>query len=299
MEWLNYHHLLYFWTVARHRSVTRAATELRLGQPTVSAQVRTLEEALGEKLFTRSGRTLTLTEVGRVVFAYADDIFSLGRELVETLRGTRTGRPLHLAVGIADIVPKDIAYRLLEPVFRLGEAVRVVCREDTPERLLADLAVHDLDLVLTDAPAGQTVKLRAFSHLLGECGVTFFGTARLARAYRRRFPRSLDGAAMLLPASHTALRLALDQWFAAQEIRPVVDGEFDDSALLKAFGGAGVGIFASPSAIERDVQRRYGVERLGRAEAVRARFYAITVERRLRHPAVAAVADAARRKMFA
>ncbi len=298
MEWLNYHHLLYFWTVAREGSVTRAAAQLRLGQPTVSTQIRTLEEALGEKLFTRVGRTLALTEVGRVVFRYADEIFSLGRDLLDTLKNRPTGRPIRFVVGIADVIPKLIAYRLLQPAVELGEPVRLVCREDKGDRLLAELAVHGLDLVLTDAPLGPTHKIRAFNHLLGECGVTFFGTARLARTYRRGFPRSLNGAPVLLPTDNTAVRRSFEQWFDAEGIRPVIVSEFEDSSLLKAFGSAGVGLFPAPSAIEKEIRRQYGVEIIGRVDRVRERFYAISVERRLKHPAVVAVVEAARGTVF-
>jgi LysR family transcriptional regulator, transcriptional activator of nhaA len=298
MEWLNYHHLLYFWMVAREGSVTRAATELRLGQPTVSTQIRTLEEALGEKLFTRVGRNLALTDVGRFVFRYADDIFSLGRELQNTLKGRPTGRPLRFMVGVVDVIPKLITYRLLQPALVLTEPVRVVCREDEPERLLAELAVHRLDMVLTDAPLGLGVKVRAFNHLLGECGVTFFGTAELSRAYRRGFPRSLDGAPLVLPTDNTTIRRSLDQWFESQGIQPNIVGEFEDSALVEVFGRTGAGIFVAPSAIEKEVQLQYGVERIGRVDGVRERFYAISVERRLKHPAVVAVAEAAREKVF-
>ena len=272
MEWLNYHHLLYFWVVAREGSVTRAAAELRLGQPTVSAQIRTLEATLGEKLFIRVGRNLALTDAGRVAFRFA--------------------------VGIADVVPKLIAYRLLQPAFELGEPVRVVCREDKPERLLAELAVYGLDLVLADAPLAPTVRIRAFNHLLGECGLTFFGTSRLARAYRRGFPRSLAGAPLLLPTDNTALRRSLEQWFDAEGIRPLVTGEFEDSALLNVFGRAGLGIFPAPSAIEKETRQQYAVEPIGRVDAVPARFYAISVERRVKHPAVLAIVEAARRKVF-
>jgi LysR family transcriptional activator of nhaA len=298
MEWLNYHHLLYFWTVAREGSVTRAADALQLGQPTVSAQIRTLEEAFGEKLFTRVGRNLALTEVGHVVFRYADEIFSLGSELLDTVKGRPTGRPIRFAVGIADVIPKLIAHRLLHPVLELGEPVRLVCREDKPDRLLAELAVHGLDLVLADAPLGPTHKIKAFNHLLGECGVTFFGSVPLVRAHRRGFPRSLHGARVLLPTNNTILRRALDQWFDTLGIKPVVVGEFEDSALLKVFGAAGGGMFAAPTAIEKEIRRQYGVETIGRVESVRERFYAISVERKLKHPAVVALAEAARGEIF-
>jgi len=298
MQWLNYHHLLYFWVVACHGSVTRAAAELRLAQPTVSTQLRTLEEVLGEKLFARTGRRLVLTDVGRLVFRYADEIFGLGRELLETVKGRPTGQPMRLTVGIADAVPKLIAYRLLRPALTGAEPVRIICREDKPDRLLAQLAVHGLDLVLSDAPIGPTTKVRAFNHLLGECGVTFFGTPALARTCRRGFPRSLGGAPMLLPTDNTALRRSLDDWFESEDIRPRVASEFEDSALLMAFGQAGMGLFPAPSAIERQVRTQYGVVVVGRLDTVCERFYAISGERRLKHPAVVAISEAARQRVF-
>jgi len=298
MEWLNYHHLLYFWVVACHGSVTRAAAELRLAQPTVSTQLRTLEEVLGEKLFARTGRRLVLTDVGRLVFRYADEIFGLGRELLETVKGRPTGQPMRLTVGIADAVPKLIAYRLLGPALTGAEPVRIICREDKPDRLLAQLAVHGLDLVLSDAPIGPTTKVRAFNHLLGECGVTFFAAPALARTCRRGFPRSLGGAPMLLPTDNTALRRSLDDWFESEDIRPRVASEFEDSALLMAFGQAGMGLFPAPSAIERQVRSQYGVVVVGRLDTVRERFYAISGERRLKHPAVVAISEAARQRVF-
>ena len=298
MEWLNYHHLLYFWVVACHGSVTRAAAELRLAQPTVSTQLRTLEEVLGEKLFARTGRRLVLTDVGRLVFRYADEIFGLGRELLETVKGRPTGQPMRLTVGIADAVPKLIAYRLLRPALAVAEPVRIICREDMPDRLLAELAVHGLDLVLSDTPIGPTTKVRAFNHLLGECGVTFFGTPALARTCRRGFPRSLGGAPVLLPTDNTALRRSLDDWFESEDVRPRVVSEFEDSALLMAFGQAGMGLFPAPSAIERQVRSQYGVVVVGRLDAVCERFYAISGERRLKHPAVVAISEAARQRVF-
>ena len=298
MEWLNYHHLLYFWVVACHGSVTRAAAELRLAQPTVSTQLRTLEEVLGEKLFARTGRRLVLTDVGRLVFRYADEIFGLGRELLETVKGRPTGQPMRLTVGIADAVPKLIAYRLLRPALTGAEPARIICREDKPDRLLAQLAAHGLDLVLSDAPIGPTTKVRAFNHLLGECGVTFFAAPALARTCRRGFPRSLGGAPMLLPTDNTALRRSLDDWFESEDIRPRVASEFEDSALLMAFGQAGMGLFPAPSAIERQVRSQYGVVVVGRLDAVCERFYAISGERRLKHPAVVAISEAARQRVF-
>ena len=298
MNWLNYHHLLYFWTVAREGSIARACTLLHLTQPTISGQLRSLEKALGAKLFDRVGRNLVLSETGRVVYRYANEIFSLGRELQDTLKGRPAGRPLRLVIGVADTLPKIIVHRLIEPALHLPEPVQLVCDEGKPEHLLAQLALNNLDLVLADAPVNPAIKVRAFSHLLGECGVSFFGTAKLVAAHRRGFPRSLDGAPILLPAENTALRRSLEQWFDAEGIRPLVRGEFADSALLKVFGKTGTGLFAAPTAVEEEVMRQYRVRLLGRVESIRERFYAISVERKVKHPAVVAITDAAREKLF-
>jgi LysR family transcriptional activator of nhaA len=298
MDWLNYHHLLYFWTVAREGSIAKAGEKLRLAQPTISGQLRALEESLGHKLFTKQGRGLALTEFGRLVYRYADEIFSIGKELTEAVKGRPSGRPVRFVVGISEAVPKLVAYRLLEPALRLPEPVRMVCREDKSERLLADLAVHDLDIVLTDAPASPAVKVRAYNHLLGECGVTFFASAELAARLRGKFPGSLDGAPMLMPSGEAAVRRGLDEWLDQKGLRPEVVGEFDDSALMKAFGQAGIGVFAAPSVIEAAVKRQYGVRVVGRAAEVRERFYAISVERRLKHPAVVAISETARHETF-
>jgi LysR family transcriptional activator of nhaA len=298
MEWLNYHHLLYFWTVAREGSVARASAQLRLAQPTISGQIRVLEGSLGEKLFARSGRHLVLTDVGRVVYRYADEIFTLGRELMDTLKDRPTGRPVRLVVGVADALSKLIAYRLLKPALELPERVHVICREDRSDRLVAELSVHGLDLVLSDAPISPAVRVRAFNHLLGECGVSFFGRPKTARSLARHFPRSLDGTPFLLPTENTTLRRSLDQWFDVQGIRVQVAAEFEDSALMKVFGEAGTGVFAAPRVIEEEVERQYGVRVFGRTEDVRERFYAISVERRIKHPAIVAISEAARTRLF-
>ena len=299
MAWLNYHHLLYFWTVAREGTIARASKVLHLTEPTISAQVRTLERALGERLFRKSGRNLVLTDVGRVAFRYAEEIFTLGRELQDTLGGRGAGqRPARFVVGVADVVPKLIAHQLLRPALSLAEPVTLVCRDDAPERLLADLAVHALDLVISDAPVGPTVHVRAFNHLLGETGVTMFAVPELAERYRRGFPRSLDGAPVVLPAEHTVLRRALDQWFDDLGVRPDVRGQFSDSALMKVFGQAGMGVFPGPTVIEAEIRRQYAVRVVGRTTDVRESFYAISAERRIKHPAVLAIAEAARAKLF-
>lgn len=298
LEWLNYHHLLYFWAVAKHGTIVRAAEELRLAQPTISGQIRALEDSIGERLFKRSGRNLVLTDAGRLVYQYADEIFSLGRELTDTLKGRPTGRPMRLNVGVADVLPKLVAHRLLAPALRMSPAVQVVCREDKTERLLAELSTQAFDLVLSDAPVGGAVRVRAFNHLLGECGVSFLGSKALAEKYKSGFPGSLDGAPVLMPTENTLLRRSLDQWMDSYSLRPRIVAEFEDSALLKVFGRNGEGIFAAPKAVEDEICSEYGVEVIGRTEGIRERFYAITVERRIKHPAVQAISDEARDKLF-
>lgn len=299
MEWLNYHHLLYFWLAAKAGSVTEAAAELRLAQSTVSAQIRRLEHVLDERLFRREGRRLVLTDVGRVVYRYAEEIFGLGRELLDVVKDRPTGRPLRFNVGVADQVPKLIAHRLLAPALTLDVPVRIVCHEGKTAHLLGELATHALDVVITDAPLGPDTRVRAFNHFLGESGVTIYGTAGRARGVRRRFPHSLTGAPLLLPAEGTTLRRTLEQWFAAHDVRPTVVAEFEDNALLKVFGQNGLGLFPGPSALERQICRQYGVVVAGRLEDVRERFYAISVERRLKHPAVLAISEAARTTLVA
>ena len=233
-----------------------------------------------------------------MVFRYADDIFSLGRELRDSIRGLPTGRRLKFMVGIADVLPKLIAYRLLQPALQLPSEVQVICREDKPARLLAALAVHELDLVLSDAPIGPETHVRAFSHLLGECGLTFFAATRRVHQYRRDFPACLERLPFLAPGIHTTLRRSLDLWFEKQRVRPNISAEFDDSALMKVFAQAGLGAFAAPSVVEKEITRQYSVGVITRVDEVRERFFAISVERRLQHPAVVAISDAARHQLF-
>ena len=297
MEWLNYHHLLYFYIVAREGSIARATEVLNLTQPTISAQLRALEESLGEKLFEKSGRKLVLTEIGKVVYRYADEIFTLGRELRDTVRGRPSGRPPRLIVGLADVVPKLVAFRLLEPAFRMTPRVEVVIREEASSRLLAALALHELDVVISDAPAAGAAGLKAFSHLLGESSVTFFSSNGNIAALKRHFPRSLDSAPMLLPASGTELRRMLDHYFETNDIRPEIVGEFDDSALMNISGQAGLGAFPAPSALAGEISRGYGVKSIGTLDSVRVRFYVISPERRIKHPAVMAISEGGR-KLF-
>ncbi|MCW5889125.1 MAG: LysR family transcriptional regulator [bacterium] len=294
MEWLNYHHLLYFWLAAREGGVTRASEELRLSQSTVSAQIRLLESALGDRLFVRRGRRLELTELGRLVYRYAEEIFGLGRELLDAVKGRPTGRPTPFVVGVADVVPKLMAHRLLAPALQVEPPVHLVCREGKPSELLAALALHRLDLVLADAPVGPGIEVKAYDHLLGESPIEVWAAPALAASLRRRFPRSLDGAPMLLPTVGTQLRRSLDQWFDEVGVRPVVAAEIEDSALLKVFGAEGRGAFPVCAAIGREVRRQFRVARVGVAGTVRERYYAISIERRLTHPAVVALSRAAR-----
>lgn len=298
MKWLNYNHLHYFWMVAREGSMVKAGEELMVSQPTISTQLKELESALGHRLFERVGRGLALTEMGRIAFNYANDIFTLGQELVNALEHQPHSRPLRLAVGVVDVIPKLVAHRLLEPALRLAQAVRLTCREDKADRLLADLAARRVDMVLSDSPIGTAMGFEGFNHLLGECGVCFFAAPEVARKYRKGFPKSLDGAPMLLPTGHTAVRRALDLWFDSQRIHPLVVGEFDDSALMFSFGQSGEGIFPAPSVVEGHIQRVVGVRLVGRAEQVKERFYAISAQEHPKHPAVIAIRDAARHELF-
>ncbi|MCP9455917.1 MAG: transcriptional activator NhaR [Nitrospira sp.] len=297
MEWLNYHHLLYFWAVAKHGTVAKACEELRLAQPTISGQLRQLEQALGEKLFVRSGRRLALTEMGHVVFGYAEAIFAMGQELLNTIKGRANGQQTRLVVGISQVIPKPLANHLLRAGLHLDQPLRLICQEDRLHRLLADLTMHRYDLVISDTPAPPNFKAHAYSHPIGESGVTLFAASRLAARYRRGFPYSLHGAPMLLPTTDAVLRRSIDQWLVHHQLQPTIVGEFDDSATLKAFGQEGFGIFPGISAMENEICRQYRVAIIGHLDGLTQHFYAITVERRLKHPAVLAIVQAARREL--
>lgn len=299
MEWLNYHHLLYFWTVAREGTVARAGERLFLAQPTISAQLHKLEQTMGQKLFKKVGRNLVLTEMGQTVYRYADEIFSIGRELQDVVKGGVTGSPRRLHVGIADAVPKLIAHGLLTPALRLADPVHIVCLEDKPEKLLAELAVQGLDLVISDSPAPPTVKVRAFNHLLGESEVMVFGVPQLAAQFGGDFPNRLDGAPFLFPTANSAARRAIDLWFSSRSIRIELKAEFDDSALMKAFGQAGVGLFVGTKTLSEQICKQFGVVPVGVLNGVVERYYAVTIERKLKHPAVVAISEAARNTLFA
>lgn len=299
LEWLNYHHLLYFWLAAREGSVTKASALLRLSQPTVSGQIRLLEQSLGGKLFQKSGRQLALTEFGRMVYRYADEIFGIGRELVDVVKGRPPGRPARLTVGVSDVLPKLLVFRILDPVIAMKDTVRMTIHEDHPERLLAELSLQAVDLVLSDTPVAPHVHVKAYNHLLGTSPVGIYARPKTAAKFKANFPRSLDGAPWLLPVENSSLRRSLDQWFDKHGIRPDAIAEFQDSALLKVFAEAHDALFAAPSVTDAELRRIYGTAPVGQARGIEERFYAITVERRVKNPAVMAIADSAHGRLFA
>ena len=298
MNAMNFKHLRYFWMVAKAGSIARASEQLHVSPQSISGQLTTLEEALGVKLFQRAGRNLELTETGRRTLSYADEIFTLGDELVDMLRDPQTQRALVFKVGIADVVPKSVAYRLVEPALRIEEPVRLVCREGPLDSLLAQLAVNRLDMVIADRAMPASMSVRGYSHFLGESGLSVFAAPSLASTLTGEFPACLDNAPFLLPGVDVAIRPRLMQWFDEQRIRPRVIGEFDDGALLKAFGQAGAGVFVAPSAIADFVGVQYGVQMLGTIDSVREQLYAITTQRRLTHPAILAISQVARDEVF-
>jgi len=289
MEWLNYHHLRYFWTVAKEGSLARAAAKLHVSQPSISEQIRELEAALGEKLFRREGRANKLTDAGQVVFGYAEEIFALGRELLNTIKQRPSARTLRFYVGVVDSFPKLVTNEILAPVFAMPQTVHVICREGKMEDLLAQLAAHRLDIVLSDEPASSSTNFKTFTHPLGETGTTFCAAKKLAAKLKRGFPRSLHDAPALLPAENTTLRRTLETWFRSQHLQPRVVAEFEDLALMKVMASEGRGFIAVPTLAMKDAVAHYGFQPIGQAGQCRVQFHAITAERRIAHPAVALV----------
>lgn len=296
---LNYRQLYYFWSVARAGGIARAAEQLHLTPQTLSGQIAQLESSLGVSLFQRAGRRLELTEAGRQTLPYAEDIFQMGGELEEHLRNRQEERLSLFRVGLADALPKSIAYRLLAPALDLPDPVRLVCRENKLERLLADLAIHRLDMVLADKPIPAMMEVKGFSHRLGECGLSFLATAEVAQRFNGVFPRSLHGAPLLIPGEDSATRGPLLRWLRGQDIHPRLVGEFDDGALMKAFGQAGAGIFPAPAAIANELAGESNLVVLGSTDAVKDHFFLITVQKRISHPAALAISEAAQQRLFA
>jgi LysR family transcriptional activator of nhaA len=295
---LNYRQLHYFWVVAKTGSIVRACEQLNLTPQTISGQISLLEQTFGVDLFRRVGRQLELTEAGRVALPYAEQMFQLGDELESVLRTQPDEQQILFRVGVADVVPKSIVYRLIAPTMELSEPMRISCREDQLERLLADLAIQRLDLVISDSPMPSHLDIKGYSQKLGECGVSFFATKALAEQYGKNFPQGMQGAPLLIPGQLTVVRSRLMRWFAEQKIQPKIVGEFDDSALMKAFGKSGSGIFMAPSVIADEVQAQYDVELIGQTDAVTESFYAISVERKVKHPGIVAITEGARRELF-
>lgn len=299
MEWLNYHHLLYFWTVAREGTIARASEKLLLAPPTISAQIKSLEASLGEKLFERRGRRLVLTDTGEMVYDYANEMFAIGRELISALRQEKRDRPLRFHVGITDSLPKLVVHRVLQPAFGLGRPVQLICHEGKIEALLSELATHQLDVVLADSPGSPLAAVQTFNHKLGDAPIALLAESKLARRLKHNFPMSLDDAPAVLPTANVATRRALDRWFAQIDVTPQIIAEVEDSALTKVFAAEGLGFMAVPSVIAQAVCDRYGLREIGQADECVERFYAITVERRIKHPAAIAITKAARDQLFA
>ncbi|MFN8390696.1 MAG: LysR family transcriptional regulator [Bdellovibrionota bacterium] len=298
MQHLNYSHLRYFWVVAQTGSVTLAARRLHLTQPSISAQLKQFEQILGEKLFERRGRGLVLTEKGQLAYRYANQIFSLGDELLHTLHGGEGRLPSTLKVGVADVVPKSLAYRLIEPGLKIDSGCLLTCVEDKTERLLADLSISELDLVIADRPIPPNVRVRAYNHFIGECPVVFLGTAQLKKRYTPHFPRSLSDAPLLLPTTESSVRFELERWFHEIGIRPEPIAEIQDRALLKIAARDGRGLVPIPAVVESEVRKEYGLERVGVADAVMERLYIITIERRIKNPVSLQIVSEARNKLF-
>lgn len=295
---LNYHHLRYFHAVAREGNLTRASRTLGKTPQTVSHQIKALEESLGNTLFERRGRRLALTPEGHRVLAFADEIFSLGQELFEAMEVQAESRPLRLNVGVADVLPKRIAHALILPALQLETDVRTVCREAAPERLLGDLAVGEVDVVLSDAPIPPSVSIRAHSHLLGACGACLLGSPDLVRDLQPDFPNSLSGAPLLVPTARSALRREIDRWIDAHDILPQIVGEFDDFALMSTFAQSGTGMIPVPSVIADEVGEEMGIERVGVMDGITGHFFAITLEEGGGNEAIAAIVGNSQRMLF-
>lgn len=289
-EWLNYHHLRYFHAIAQTGSLRRASEQLRISQPSICAQVKQLEAALGEPLYRRSGRSIVLTEFGRLIYGYAEEIFALGRELLTTAKRAPGGRKLRLQIGIVDSFPKLYSLQVLRPVFAHQPPIHLTCREGKIDDLLGQLAAHRLDGLLADEPPPSNANVKTFTHPLGSSGMSFCASPGLARGLRGRFPRNLHGAPILLPTQNTALRRDLELWFRAEGIQPEVVGEFEDAALAKIVASDGVGITVTPTAVVSEALDRYGLVALGKTEQCQTQLYLITAERRIEHPAMAVLA---------
>ncbi len=289
---------MYFWTVARKGGLAPAAKELRLSPSTVSTQIQQLEHVLGYELFDRSGRHLVINDIGQIVYRYAEEIFTLGRELQDALEDRPLQRPIRFQIGIADVIPKLLAVKLLEPILDYPQGIHLVCREDHPDNLVSQLILHDLDMVITDAPISSDLRVRGFSHLLGESEISVFADSKQSALYKKGYPGSLDGAPCILPGDRSVLRRSLEQWFESHKIRPKVVAECDDNALLMVMGQDGVGFFAAPSVVGNEIAKHYHVREVGRLDGIVEKYYAISMDRRIKHPAVLAIVENAKSGLF-
>ena len=296
---MNFKHLHYFWAAAKAGGIVRAGQQLHISPQTLSGQIKLLEDRLGCALFRKAGRGLELTDEGRVALGFAEQIFALGAELEAVIgKGSGAAQALDFRVGIADSVPKAMAYRLLEPALAMTEQVHLICHEGKFADLLGQLAVQRLDLVIADEAMGRQVSVKAYNHLLGSTAMSFFATAELKTRLGDDFPQCLHGAPMLLQGASSAMRQRFDVWLAQHKLRPQAIGEFDDAALMKAFGAEGRGVFMAPTVLEAETSAQYGVMVLGRSDELIEEFYAVSVERRISHPCIAAITQAARNQLF-
>lgn len=295
---LNYKHLRYFWVVAHEGSIIQASQKLHVTPQTISGQLSLLEARMGNPLFERIGKSLKLTETGRLVLSYADEIFDLGRELTDVLRGAPAVGPSEFIVSAASALPKTVVHKIIQPALELKQEISLTCKEGPVEAILAELAIHKVDMVLSDTPVTSAFSIKAYNHKLGESGLTFFASAALAKRYQKNFPASLDKAPMLMPTKQYAIRQAVDYWLDENNIYPQVTGQFDDSALMKSFGQAGLGVFYMATLIEKEICRAFNVKIIGRTQQVKQPFYAISAERKVKHPAVAAICESARADLF-
>ncbi len=298
MATLNFKHLRYYWMVAKTGSIAKAAEQLHLTAHAVSGQINEFEQTLGVELFRKVGRNIELTDAGRRILNYADTIFNTGDQLLDELREQITSRRRTLRIGIADAVPKVVAYRLIEPALKIDQAIRINCREGRLDLLLGELALHKLDVIIADRPMSPGSNVRAYNHLLGECGLTVFATSSLARQHKGQFPQKLDQAPFLIPGEDVAIQARLLRWFEEHQLRPTIVGEFDDGALMKAFGSAGAGFFVAPTAMQRDICLQHSVVAVGDIPTVIEQIYVITTERRLSDPAIIAMSQTAKNDIF-
>ncbi len=295
---INYKHLKYFHTVAHEGSIAKASEVLHVTPQTISGQLSKLEDRIGSSLFEREGRGLRLSEMGNLVLRYADDIFDLGRELNDVIRGAPLIGPSEFIVSAASALAKTIVYKILEPALHINHEIKLTCHEGPVDSILAELAVHKIDMVLSDTPLAPNLSVKGYNHFLGQCSLTFFAASNTARKYRKNFPASLTNAPILLPTAQYSIRQQFDHWLDEEGIFPIIKGEFDDSALMKSFGQAGVGIFFMPSIISDEVCRNFNVRPIGEIDALQQKFYAISTERKVKHPAVTAIYEQAKNSLF-